>query len=84
MTATSPLRHPTIYSITRETDDYEPPQAQHPIEQTIRDAGHEETSYVCPNTGRWFVEPSRTDAYNADAADLLWTRTVEFLRVRLD
>ncbi|MBX3070130.1 MAG: dienelactone hydrolase family protein [Thermomicrobiales bacterium] len=63
-----------------ERDDYEPPQVQQAIEQTIRDAGRQVTSYVYPDTGHWFAEPSRSDAYNAEAAELLWERTVEFLR----
>lgn len=67
-----------------EQDDYEPPHLQQAIEQTLRDAGHEVSSHVYPGTVHWFVEPSRPDAYDADAADLMWQRTSEFLHSRLD
>lgn len=33
-----------------------------------------------PQTGHWFAEPSRPDAYQPAAADLVWQRTLAFLR----
>ena len=52
------------------------------LEATIRAAGREATFHVYPGTGHWFVEPNRPDTYNA-AADLVWERTLAFLKVRL-
>jgi carboxymethylenebutenolidase len=35
-------------------------------------------------TGHWFMEDDRPAAYHAEAADLAWRRTVEFLHRHLD
>ncbi len=66
-----------------ENDDYEPPHAQQALEQTLIEAGKDVELFVYPGTGHWFVEPSRTDAYDAEAAALLWDRTAAFLRSQL-
>ncbi|UYN90719.1 MAG: dienelactone hydrolase family protein [Anaerolineales bacterium] len=36
--------------------------------------------HIYPNTGHWFYEHNRADAYNAEAADLAWQRTITFLK----
>jgi carboxymethylenebutenolidase len=63
-----------------ETDPYEPQEYVDATEEGIRQAGRPVTFYQYPNTGHWFFEPDRTDAYNAEAAELAWERTLEFLK----
>lgn len=36
--------------------------------------------HIYPDTGHWFYEHNRADAYNAEAADLAWQRTITFLK----
>ncbi|HEY7036698.1 MAG TPA: DinB family protein [Thermomicrobiales bacterium] len=65
-----------------EHDDYEPPEAVGALETRIRAAGREVTFHVYPGTGHWFVEPNRPE-YDATAADLVWDRTLTFLKEQL-
>jgi carboxymethylenebutenolidase len=39
--------------------------------------------HIYPGTGHWFVEPNRPDSYDAAAAELVWERTLAFLKARL-
>lgn len=66
-----------------EHDDFEPLEAVRALEAKIRAAGREVTFHVYPGTGHWFVEPNRPDVYNAAAAELVWERTLAFLKARL-
>ena len=66
-----------------EHDDFEPLEVVHALEEKIRAAGCEVTFHVYPDTGHWFVEPNRPDAYDAAAAELVWERTLAFLKSRL-
>ena len=65
-----------------ESDPYESDDGLASFEQTLRGAGREVTIHRYPGTGHWFAEPS-TDAYNAEASELAFDRTVEFLRRHL-
>jgi carboxymethylenebutenolidase len=65
-----------------ERDDLEPLEAVRALEEKIRAAGREVTFHVYPGTGHWFVEPNRPE-YDAEAADLVWERTLAFLKARL-
>jgi carboxymethylenebutenolidase len=66
-----------------EQDDFEPLEAVRALETKIRAAGREVTFHVYPDTGHWFVEPNRPDVYNAAAAELVWDRTLAFLKTQL-
>jgi carboxymethylenebutenolidase len=66
-----------------EQDDYEPLEAVRALESNIRAAGREVTVHVYPGTSHWFVEPNRPDVYDAAAADLVWERTLAFLKAQL-
>ena len=66
-----------------EHDDFEPLEAVRALEAKIRAAGREVTFHVYPGTGHWFVEPNRPDVYDAAAAELVWERTLAFLKARL-
>ncbi|PTY37998.1 hypothetical protein BGP77_16200 [Saccharospirillum sp. MSK14-1] len=43
-------------------------------------AGRSLALHRYPQTGHWFAEPSRPDAYQPAAAELAWQRTLSFLR----
>lgn len=60
-------------------DPYELTSTVAELEQDLRDAGRPVRFHTYPATGHWFFEPDRVDAYNADAANLAWDRTVDFL-----
>ena len=51
--------------------------------EALRAGGRPVELHVYPGTGHWFMEPDRTEAYDADAAQLAWERTATFLRERL-
>jgi len=63
-----------------QEDDFEPPEVVRDMEHSLRQAGRPVTFYTYPNTGHWFFEPDRADAYNPAAADLAWQRTLDFLK----
>ena len=67
-----------------ENDSYEPGEMVPKLEDQLSSAGRDATIYVYPGTGHWFFESDRPDAYDADAAQLSWQRTVEFLHNKLD
>jgi carboxymethylenebutenolidase len=62
-----------------ENDEYEELDWVRALEERIRAAGREVTFHIYPNTGHWFVEPNRPDAYDPDATALVWERTIAFL-----
>jgi len=61
-------------------DPFEPPEAVNGLEQTLKQAGRPVQFYTYPGTGHWFFEPDREDAYDRDAAELSWERTLAFLK----
>jgi len=66
-----------------EHDDFEPLEVVRALEEKIGAAGLEVTFHVYPGTGHWFVEPNQPDVYNAAAAELVWDRTLAFLKAQL-
>ncbi|HET9347325.1 MAG TPA: dienelactone hydrolase family protein [Candidatus Limnocylindrales bacterium] len=65
-----------------EADAYEPDEGVVTFERSLRAAGRDVEIHRYPGAGHWFAEPSR-DAYEAEAADLAFERTVTFLRRHL-
>jgi carboxymethylenebutenolidase len=61
-------------------DPYEPEDNVSSLEQAMRATGRPVTFYRYPDTGHWFFEPDRTEAYNQAAAALAWQRTLSFLK----
>ena len=53
------------------------------LKKNLEGAGRPAELFVYPDTGHWFFESDRTDTYTPQAADLAWSRTVEFLRIHL-
>jgi carboxymethylenebutenolidase len=66
-----------------EVDEWEPLDGVRQMEADMRAAGHEVTFHIYPKVGHWFFESNRPDAYNAEAAQRAWDRTVGFLRGKL-
>lgn len=62
-----------------EDDPFEPRAGVDALEAALKQAGRPVTFHHYPGTGHWFAESDRVDAYNKAAADLAWTRTLEFL-----
>lgn len=63
-----------------DNDPYEPLEFVQSMETDLRSAGRNATFYHYPDTGHWFFESDRTDAYNPAAAKLAWERTLDFLK----
>lgn len=63
-----------------ENDTYESPTFVHWLENELRSAGRPVIFHHYPNTGHWFFERDRTDAYDEAAATLAWDRTLAFLK----
>lgn len=49
-------------------------------QQALAQAGRPLELHRYAGTGHWFAEPSRRDAYQAEAANLAWQRSLAFLR----
>lgn len=63
-----------------EDDEFEPQSNVDDLEESLRRAGRPVTFYRYSDTGHWFFEPGRSQAYNEVAAGLAWNRTLAFLR----
>jgi carboxymethylenebutenolidase len=63
-----------------EQDEYEPESNVDDLENSLRQTGRTVTFFRYPDTGHWFCEPDRPDAYNQEAANLAWDRTITFLK----
>ena len=68
---------------TAEHDDFAPPEVTERIERELRDAGVDVTFHHYPGTDHAFFNDDRPDVHDAEAADLSWRRTLEFLRQHL-
>lgn len=64
-------------------DEWEPDEFVRQTEANLRKAGHEVTFYFYPSVGHWFFEDDKPEHYNAEAAQLAWERTLQFLREKL-
>lgn len=67
-----------------EDDPYESTEEMRRMEEMLRAARRDVAFHVYPGTGHWFFEDDRPDAYNAEAAELAWQRTLDFLRRKLE
>ncbi len=65
-----------------EDDEFEPQSDVDQLEAALRSAGRPVSFHRYSNTGHWFFEPDRPDAYNQAAAALAWERTLAFLGSR--
>jgi carboxymethylenebutenolidase len=62
-----------------DSDEWEPLDGIRGMEAEMRAVGLKPTFHIYPNKSHWFVETNRPE-YDSEAAELAWTRTLEFLR----
>ena len=62
-----------------DSDEFEPASSVDALEASLRRAGRPVSFYRYKDTGHWFFEPDRKDAFNEVAAKLAWERTMRFL-----
>jgi len=67
-----------------ENDEWQSNSGVRKLEKSLNAANRPATFFVYKGTGHWFFEKDRLDAFNLDAADLAWKRTVEFLKTQLE
>ncbi len=67
-----------------ETDPYITNEGIKELEQCLKAFDRPTTFYTYPGTGHWSMETDRLDAYNAQAAQLAWERTIAFLHEHLE
>jgi carboxymethylenebutenolidase len=62
-----------------DADEWEPLEGIHAMEADMRNAGLQPTFHFYPQMPHWFFENDRPE-FNSQAAELAWTRTLEFLQ----
>ncbi len=67
-----------------ERDPYESAETIQALEENLRGANRPTSFYTYPGTGHWFFENDRLDAFDAQAAQLAWERTIAFLHEQLE
>jgi len=64
-----------------EKDEWEDEKYINAMNDNMQAAGWNVQFHTYPNTSHWFFEEDRPE-YNAEAAGLAWTRTLDFLKVK--
>lgn len=64
-------------------DEWEPMEGIKSLEDTIQKAHRPVTFYFYPGAKHWFIEDNQPAAYNRQAAELAWDRTLDFLKSTL-
>jgi carboxymethylenebutenolidase len=64
-----------------EADEYVASSGVKKLEKSLDAADKVATFYTYPGTSHWFFESDRPDAYNSQAAQLAWNRSIEFLKL---
>jgi carboxymethylenebutenolidase len=62
-----------------DVDEWEPMEGIRAMEADMRTAGLEPAFHIYPQMAHWFFERDRPE-FDPQAAELAWTRTLEFLR----
>jgi carboxymethylenebutenolidase len=62
-----------------DTDEWEPMEGIRSVEAEMRAAGLNPSFHIYPQLAHWFFEEDRPE-FDPAAAQLAWTRTLEFLR----
>ncbi len=67
-----------------EMDEFEPVASVQDFEKSLHASGKDVTFHTYPGTTHWFFEKDRPDAYDANAAEIAWQRTIQFLSKHLE
>jgi carboxymethylenebutenolidase len=62
-----------------ETDEYVAASGVKKLQKSLAAADKVAAFHTYPGTGHWFFESDRPEAFNAQAAQLAWKRSIEFL-----
>jgi carboxymethylenebutenolidase len=76
------LRGPVLFHAA-EHDDFAPPEVVEQIRNDLERGGVSATFHRYPGTGHAFFNDDRPDVHHAEASELAWKRTLEFLRANL-
>ena len=66
-----------------EHDEFEPLENVQQFERDLRSKGLKVEAHVYPNTRHWFSEENQIGYYDPAAAELAWSRTIDFLHRHL-
>ena len=66
-----------------ERDDYVALSGLKRLEKKMKAAGRPYISYIYKGTVHWFFEKDQVNAYNEQAAQLAWDRTIDFLNQQM-
>jgi carboxymethylenebutenolidase len=66
-----------------ENDDFFTPDAARELESQLKQLGKDATFYTYEGVSHAFFNEDRPEVYNAEAAALLWDRTLAFFRETL-
>jgi carboxymethylenebutenolidase len=66
-----------------EKDEYVALSGLKKLEKNMKAAGRPFTAHIYEGTGHWFFEKDRVDAYDEQAAQFAWERTIDFLNHHL-
>ncbi|MCW5977959.1 MAG: dienelactone hydrolase family protein [Bryobacteraceae bacterium] len=66
-----------------ETDPWVPTSSIAKMQKSLKSAGREFSFQTYAGTRHWFFEKDRPEAFDRAAAELAWTRTMDFLRTHL-
>ena len=66
-----------------EKDEYFTPEAAQALAEQLRGLGKSVEIHVYPGADHAFFNDTRPEVYDADAANLLWDRTVAFFKEQL-
>lgn len=76
------LRAPVL-GIYAEKDSFASPESVRELEAKLKDLGKSAEMHIYPNTGHAFFNDQRPEAYNAEAAQDAWQRTLKFFAEHL-
>ncbi len=66
-----------------ENDPYEPREGMEELQAALKAVGRPASFFIYEGTTHWFFETDRPEAYNPQAAQLAWERTLAFLAEQL-
>lgn len=66
-----------------ETDEWVSPASVRKLERSLIKVGRSFECHTYSDTGHWFFEDDRADAFKPEASALAWTRTLDFLKQKM-